>query len=328
MKILITGCAGFIGAAVAQALLQQGHEIVGIDNLNDYYDVNLKQARLAQLIAAPQFCFYAKDIKDNAAITEIFKRHKPTHVVHLAAQAGVRYSLENPQAYVDSNLVGFVNLLEACRQHQIAHFVFASSSSVYGSNKELPYCVHHRTDQPVSLYAATKKSNELLAYSYSHLFNIPMTGLRYFTVYGPWGRPDMAPFKFVEKIIRGESIPIYNAGQHQRDFTFIDDIVAGTLAALKHIPQTENMPPYKIYNIACGQTVKLFDFIALLEKSLNRQAMYEMLPKQPGDVDATWADISELQRDTGYRSTISLEEGIPKFVDWYLNFYKLKCRVD
>lgn len=333
MRILITGCAGFIGAAVSQRLLEANHEIIGIDNLNNYYPVELKQARLTHLLQYPQFHFFQADIQIAKPLFEIVAKYQPERIVHLAAQAGVRYSLENPQAYVDSNLAGFVNILEIARQCRVEHLVFASSSSVYGANTKFPYSVHDRVDHPLSLYAATKKSNELMAHAYSHLYQLPVTGLRYFTVYGPWGRPDMAPYKFVNAICRGEPIMVFNQGQHQRDFTFISDIAAGTIQVLKHVPQpakewspeqpdpaTSNAP-YRIYNIGCGRPVELLYFISLLEENLGKKALLQFQPRQPGDVDKTWADISDLEEHVGYRAQVSLEEGIPQFVQWYKEFY-------
>ncbi len=331
MKILVTGAAGFIGAACSKALLQQGHEVLGIDNLNHYYDPAIKGARLVPLLTHPNFYFEKMDIAEKAKVDEVFLDFQPEHLLHLAAQAGVRYSLDNPEAYVNSNLVGFCHLLEACRHHPVKHFVFASSSSVYGANENFPYKTEQHTDHPVSLYAATKKSNEMLAHSYSHLYALPTTGLRFFTVYGPQGRPDMAPIRFAQRIMRGETIPVYNQGNHKRDFTYIDDIVAGTLAALMHIPQADNKwdsanpnpesskAPYRIYNIGRGQPMDLMKFIELLEKHLGRKAEIQLLPKQPGDVDATWADVTPLQQATDYRPKVSLDEGIERFAKWFLS---------
>jgi UDP-glucuronate 4-epimerase len=333
MRILITGCAGFIGAAISQALLEANHEIIGIDNINDYYSVSLKQARLARLLKYPQFHFFQVNIHVEKSLFEVVAKHRPQRVIHLAAQAGVRYSLENPHAYVDSNLAGFVNILEVARQCQVEHLVFASSSSVYGANTKFPYSVHDPVDHPLSLYAATKKSNELMAHAYSHLYQLPVTGLRYFTVYGPWGRPDMAPYKFVRAISQGEPITVFNQGQHQRDFTFISDIAAGTIQVLENVPQAaqEWLPdkpdpatsnaPYRIYNIGYGRPVELLYFISLLEENLGKKALIQFESRQAGDVDITWSDISDLETNVGYRAKVTLEEGIPQFVRWYKEFY-------
>jgi UDP-glucuronate 4-epimerase len=333
MRILITGCAGFIGAAVSQTLLAQGHEIIGIDNLNDYYSVALKKARLANLLQQPQFHFYQNSIHEASSFFALFAEFQPEKVVHLAAQAGVRYSLQNPQAYVDSNLCGFVNVLEACRKYPVKHLVFASSSSVYGANAQLPYCTKDSVDHPLNLYAATKKSNELMAHAYSHLFQIPVTGLRYFTVYGPWGRPDMAPFLFTNAISQAKPITVFNYGEHERDFTYISDIVAGTLRVLATPPQATTHPlleklnpatsyaPYRIYNIGAGRPVPIMHFIALLEENLGKKAIIEFKPRQDGDVDKTWADVSDLQSNFDYQPQVSLEQGIPPFIEWYREFY-------
>lgn len=316
---MITGCAGFIGATITRELLQQGYKVIGIDNLNTYYDVNLKQARLRLFNTHPQFSFYAIDIKEEEILRDIFLQHRPWKVIHLAAQAGVRYSIDNPSVYIQSNLVGFANILEMCRQFEVAHLVFASSSSVYGNNPKIPFCVTDPTDQPISLYAATKKSNELMAHAYHTLYHFPITGLRYFTVYGPWGRPDMAPFKFVERILNNQTIAVYNNGNHQRDFTYIDDIVAGTL---KVFDRPVEKQPFKIYNIGYGQPNALLDFIALIEQTLGKKAQLDFQPAQPGDVDTTWADISELRNDTGYVPQTPLAAGIPMFVRWYKDYYQ------
>ncbi|MGE3920302.1 MAG: NAD-dependent epimerase [Gammaproteobacteria bacterium] len=333
MKLLVTGCAGFIGAAVCQKALTLGYYVVGIDNLNDYYDPALKKARLNNLAASKHFQFYPYAIHDEHSVVSVFENEKFTHVIHLAAQAGVRYSLENPQAYVESNLKGFVNILEACRKSEIKHLVFASSSSVYGMNQKFPYSIHDNVDHPVSLYAATKKSNELMAHAYSQLYRLPVTGLRYFTVYGPWGRPDMAPMQFATAIMKGEPIKVYNQGHHERDFTFIDDIVDGTLKVLEKIPEANQSwlaehpdpatsnAPYRIYNIGRGKPEKLLDFIELLENHLGKKAQKEFLPKQPGDVLRTFADITDLARDIGYSPQISLEQGIPQFIAWFKQYY-------
>ncbi len=330
--ILVTGAAGFIGYHVAHQLLKQGHDVVGIDNLNDYYDVQLKRDRLTQLRPHPRFTFQQADIADRAAMTTLFTRYEPEQVVHLAAQAGVRYSLQNPHAYADSNLVGFVNVLEGCRHHRVQHLVFASSSSVYGANRQLPYAVEHNVDHPISLYAATKKANELMAHSYSHLYGLPVTGLRFFTVYGPWGRPDMAPFKFTKAIIEGRPIDVYNYGRMRRDFTYIDDIVEGVLRTLTHIPQSDTLDsaekvagsgqaPYQIYNIGNGQPVALMHFIKIIENHLGVIAHKNMMPLQPGDVLETCADISALQNAVGFQPTTPLAVGLPQFIDWYQAYY-------
>lgn len=335
MKILLTGCAGFIGAAVAKVLLAENDDttVIGIDNINDYYDVKLKYARLNFLKPNARFHFYQSDLKESATLFEIFAKHKPDIVLHLAAQAGVRYSLENPATYVDSNLVGFCNMLDACRRYPVQHFVFASSSSVYGANSSLPYSVHDSSDHPLSLYAATKKANELLAHSHSHLYDLPVTGLRYFTVYGPWGRPDMTPIKFVQHILAEKPIQVFNHGHHQRDFTYIDDIVEGTKQVLFKPPLPDpnwcakkpdpasSHAPYRIYNIGYGKPMELLHFIELLEENLGRKAIKEMVPKQPGDVDVTWADTLKLESDVGYKPKISLQEGISRFVHWYKGYY-------
>ncbi|ESA33994.1 uridine diphosphate galacturonate 4-epimerase [Leptolyngbya sp. Heron Island J] len=329
--ILVTGAAGFIGYHVAHSLLNQGHTVIGVDNLNTYYDVRLKQARLAQLNPYTEFHFYQLDIADRDGLQRLFTNNTPEQVIHLAAQAGVRYSLENPHVYADSNLVGFVNILEGCRQHQIQHLVFASSSSVYGANRHLPYAVSHNVDHPLSLYAATKKANELMAHTYSHLYGLPTTGLRFFTVYGPWGRPDMAPFKFTKAILEGRTIDVYNYGRMRRDFTYIDDIVTGVVQTLNHIPQpSENIAsdpshshaPYRIYNIGNGRPVELMGFIEVLEKHLGITAQKNMLPLQPGDVLETCADVTALQQTVGFQPTTPLELGLPRFIDWYQDYYQ------
>lgn len=335
MTILITGAAGFIGAQLSKRLLEQGFEIVGIDNLNDYYDVNLKKARLMQLESQPHFRFIQLDLADRTKMAELFAREKFKWVVNLAAQAGVRYSLENPYAYVDSNLVGFVNLLEGCRHHGVEHFVFASSSSVYGLNTKMPFSVHHNVDHPISLYAATKKSNELMAHTYAHLYGLPTTGLRFFTVYGPWGRPDMAYFKFTKAILAEQPIDVYNHGKMQRDFTYIDDIIDGVVKILDRVPEpnlkwlsdapdpSSSPAPYRIYNIGNNQPVELMYFINTLEKALGKTAKMRMLPMQPGDVTATYADIHDLEREVGFKPRTTIEEGIGHFVDWYRNYYSV-----
>lgn len=335
MKVLVTGCAGFIGMHVAQLLLQRGDEVIGIDNLNDYYDPSLKHARLSQLKPYPGFAFVEGDVADAQAVDDLFARHKPQRVVNLAAQAGVRYSLQNPGAYLQSNLVGFGNVLEACRQHRVEHLVYASSSSVYGANTRMPFSVHDNVDHPVSLYAASKKANELMAHSYSHLFGLPTTGLRYFTVYGPWGRPDMSPWLFTRAILEGRSIDVFNHGQMQRDFTYIDDIAEGTVRVLDRVAQPDpgydsqqpdpasSHAPFRVYNIGNHTPVALMDFIGAIEQTLGQEAKKNFQPMQPGDVVATYADVSDLQRDVGFESATPLAEGIERWVRWYRKFHSL-----
>lgn len=335
MKILITGAAGFIGSNLAMSLLERGDEVVGIDNLNSYYDVELKEARLARIAKYPGFTDVRANLEDRAAIAEVFAQHKPDRVVNLAAQAGVRYSLENPHAYVDTNIVGFVNILEACRQHGVEHLVYASSSSVYGSNTEMPFSVHHNVDHPVSLYAASKKANELMAHSYSHLFRLPTTGLRFFTVYGPWGRPDMAYFKFTQAILAGKPIDVFNYGKHRRDFTYIDDIVEGVVRVLDHIPtpnpnwnsdapdSASSNAPYKLYNIGNNNSVELLHYINVLEDCLGKKAVMNMLPLQNGDVPDTYANVDDLVNDFGYKPATSVEVGMARFVEWYRDYFKI-----
>jgi len=332
-KILITGAAGFIGMHLSEKLLVQGYQIIGLDNLNDYYDVQLKKDRLEILNGYDQFTFYEADLADREAIESIFEKEKIDVVINLAAQAGVRYSLENPHAYVDSNLVGFVNILEACRHHKIKHLIYASSSSVYGANVKMPFSANDEVNHPVSLYAATKKSNELMAHTYSHLYDLPTTGLRFFTVYGPMGRPDMAYFSFTKKILAGETIQVFNNGEMMRDFTYIDDIVEGIVRLIDQPPKANpdfdrenptasgSYAPYKVYNIGNNQPVKLMDFIQTIEKHLGIEAKKEFLPMQPGDVKATYADIDDLTEATGFKPTTSIDEGIKKFVDWYMEYY-------
>jgi len=325
--ILITGSSGFIGFHLSQRLLSDGYSVIGIDNMNDYYDVSLKQARLEILKQHHNFQFFLLDLVDRTSIMNLFKENKITTVVNLAAQAGVRYSLENPHAYVDSNLVGFVNILEACRHHNIQHLVYASSSSVYGANKKIPFSTQDNVDNPVSLYAATKKANELMAHTYSHLYNIPTTGLRFFTVYGTYGRPDMAYFIFTKNILEGKKIKVFNYGDMQRDFTYIDDIIEGVVRVMKQIPtpQTDNpnsKAPYRLYNIGNNKPVKLIDFIATIEKSLGVTAEKEFLPIQPGDVPITYADVDDLYKSVGFKPSTPIEKGIDKFVKWYREFYK------
>ena len=333
MTILVTGAAGFIGAQLCKRLLELDFAVVGIDNLNDYYDINLKKARLSQL-EDPNFRFIKLDLADRSAMLALFAEEKFKRVVNLAAQAGVRYSLDNPHAYVDSNVVGFVNLLEGCRQQEVEHLVFASSSSVYGLNTKMPFSVKHNVDHPISLYAATKKANELMAHTYAHLYDLPTTGLRFFTVYGPWGRPDMAYFKFTKAIIAGNPIDVYNYGAMQRDFTYVDDIIEGVVKVLKQAPQPNFMwfsdcpepssspAPYKIYNIGNNQPVELLYFIEVLEKAVGKSAKIHKLPMQPGDVMATYADISDLEQDIGFKPCTSIETGLENFVTWYRNYYE------
>lgn len=317
-KYLVTGAAGFIGVFVAQRLCQQGHQVVGIDSLNDYYDPNLKLARLELLKDQPGFEFIQMDLADRPAIEVLFREQNFDRVIHLAAQAGVRYSLENPFAYVDSNLTGMMTILEGCRHNSVDHLVYASSSSVYGMNKEIPFSVHHNVDYPVSLYAATKKSNELMAHTYSHLYGIPTTGLRFFTVYGPWGRPDMAPFKFTRAIAKGDTIDVYNQGKMQRDFTYIDDIVEGVIRIQNEVPSASESAPYCIFNIGNNQPVELEEFITCIENALGKKALKNYMPMQPGDVVRTYADVSELEKKVGFKPATALQDGINRFVEWYL----------
>ncbi len=316
--ILVTGAAGFIGMHCSAKLLAQGHHVIGIDNLNDYYDPRLKQARLAPLSAHPGFRFIETDIANRDALEKLFTEVRPERVLHLAAQAGVRYSLKNPHAYVQSNLVGFVNMLEGCRHHGVQHLVYASSSSVYGANTKVPFAVGDSVDHPVSLYAATKKSNELMAHSYSHLYGLPTTGLRFFTVYGPWGRPDMSPWLFTSAILEGRTIDVFNHGKMQRDFTYIDDIVEGTLRVLDRAPS--GAPPYQLYNIGNHQPVELMDFIGTLERVLGREAKKNFLPMQPGDVPVTYADTDDLRRDVGFAPSTPLSQGLQHWADWYRSY--------
>ncbi|MCB6992793.1 NAD-dependent epimerase [bacterium 210820-DFI.6.37] len=322
-KILVTGAAGFIGFHLSKKLLEQGMRVQGIDNLNAYYDVSLKRARLERLMAYPGFGFTEGDIADEDAVNKLFAGFQPDLVVNLAAQAGVRYSIENPRAYIDSNIIGFFNVLEACRHYPVEHLLFASSSSVYGNQEKTPFSVEDNVDRPISLYAATKKSNELMAYTYSHLYGVPSTGLRFFTVYGPFGRPDMAYFSFADRIMKGEPIKIFNNGDMYRDFTYIDDIVRGIEAMLCEPPQKDaGKDPFKVYNIGNNKPEKLMDFIHALEKALGKEAKKEFLPMQPGDVYQTYADIDELIQDFGFRPETSIEEGLEKFARWYMSYYK------
>ena len=335
-KILITGAAGFIGYHLVQAIADRGDIITGIDNLNDYYDVNLKKARLTQLEHCKNFTFRKIDMADREAMAELFSKSKFDVVVNLAAQAGVRYSLKNPYSYIDSNIVGFTNILEGCRHNQVGHLVFASSSSIYGMNKKIPFSVSHNVDHPVSLYAASKKANELMAHAYSHLYNLPCTGLRFFTVYGPWGRPDMAYFSFTKAILEGIPIDVYNCGNMKRDFTYIDDIIAGVIRVMGKIPQPNpewdrtnpdpgsSYAPYKLYNIGNNSPVELTKFIEILESNLGRKAVKNMLPMQAGDVPITYADIDDFVRDIGFKPVTTIEEGIKKFVAWYRSYYNVK----
>ncbi len=335
MKILVTGTAGFIGAALAQQLLARGDEVIGIDNLNDYYDVQLKQARLDLLTPQPGFTDLRIGIEDKQAVDQVFKTYQPQRVVNLAAQAGVRYSLSNPQAYIDSNITGFLNILEACRHFGTEHLVYASSSSVYGANTRMPFAEGDNVDHPVSLYAATKKSNELMAHTYSHLFQIPTTGLRFFTVYGPWGRPDMAPILFANKIARGKAIDVFNYGQHRRDFTYIDDIVSGIIHSLDNPAQpngswtgekpdpASSAAPYRIYNIGSNSPVELLRFIELMEQGLGKTAVKNLLPMQPGDVPDTYANVDSLVNTVGYKPRTSIEEGVARFIEWYRHYYNV-----
>ncbi|WP_370546857.1 NAD-dependent epimerase [Edwardsiella tarda] len=334
MRILVTGCAGFIGANLCGRLLAAGHQVEGIDNLNDYYDVSLKQARLAPLQADANFTYHPIDIADSEAMAALFGTRHFDRVVHLAAQAGVRYSLTNPLSYAQSNLLGHVNVLEGCRHGKVGHLVYASSSSVYGLNNKVPFSTGDRVDHPVSLYAATKKSNELMAHSYSHLYGLPTTGLRFFTVYGPWGRPDMALFKFTKNMLAGQPIDIYNHGDMQRDFTYIDDIVEGVLRIMEVVPQPNpdwrveqdspaaSSAPYRVYNIGHGSPVRLMDYITALEEALGIEALKNFMPMQPGDVYQTYADTEDLFAATGYCPQVGVKAGVQAFVDWYRAYYQ------
>ncbi len=333
MKVLVTGTAGFIGSALAEKLLARGDQVVGVDNLSDYYDVRLKEARLARLTPSNRFHDIRLDISDREGVEKLFAIEQPDGVVNLAAQAGVRYAAKNPHAYTQTNIVGFLNILEGCRHHPVEHLVFASSSSVYGANTKVPFSVHHNVDHPVSLYAATKKSDELMAHAYSHLYGIAATGLRFFTVYGPWGRPDMSLFLFVKKILAGEPIDVFNYGKHQRDFTYIDDIVDGVVRVLDHPAQPNSdwsgetpdpatsSAPYALYNIGNNNSVELEHYIKVIEECLGKKAKRNLLPLQPGDVIATWADVDDLARDIGYRPNTPVEVGVKRFVEWYKDYY-------
>lgn len=354
MKILVTGAAGFIGSHVALYLLARGDDVVGVDNLNDYYDVALKEARLKRIrsfVENPnemavypqarrlsnhpgQFQFEKCDIADRPYMEKLFSQHRFDRVVHLAAQAGVRYSIENPHAYIDANIVGTMNILEGCRHEKVEHLVYASSSSVYGANEEMPFSVHHNVDHPLSLYAATKKSNELMAHTYSSLYDLPTTGLRFFTVYGPWGRPDMALFLFTSKILAGEPIDVFNYGKHRRDFTYIDDIVEGVIRTLDNVAQPNpdwngvspdpgtSKAPWRVYNIGNQSPVELMDYIGAIEEAVGKKAQMNLLPLQPGDVPDTYADVEALVQDVGYRPETPVKEGVARFVDWYRSFYQ------
>lgn len=333
-NILITGAAGFVGFHISKKLCELNYNVIGIDNINDYYSVELKQARLRELNKLKNFRFEKFDLLEMKRLENIFDKEKVDYVLHLAAQAGVRYSIQNPKSYIDSNIVGFGNILEVCRHHKVKHLVFASSSSVYGANKRIPFSVNDPVDHPVSLYAATKKSNELMAHAYANLYKIPVTGLRFFTVYGPWGRPDMAYFSFTKDIIDGTPIKVFNFGNMQRDFTYIEDIVDGVIKVIFKIPNpnsnwdalnpetSSSFAPYKIYNIGNNQPVKLLDFIKVLEENIGQKAKLEMLPMQPGDVVNTYADITQLANEIGFIPTTSIEIGIKSFVKWYRDFYK------
>lgn len=335
MKILVTGSAGFIGSTLTLRLLERGDTVVGIDNHNDYYDPAIKEARLARFAAHPRYTHLRIDLADKQAIYKAFETHQPQRVVNLAAQAGVRYSMENPLAYIESNIVGFAHILEGCRHHGVEHLVYASSSSVYGANVTMPFSVHHNVDHPLSLYAASKKSNELMAHTYSHLYQLPTTGLRFFTVYGPWGRPDMALFKFTRAMLAGEKIQVFNHGKHRRDFTYIDDIVEGVIRILDR-PAPPNPDwsgakpdpgssagPWRVYNIGNNSPVELMDYIAALEKALGRKAEMELLPLQPGDVPDTFADVQDLVDQFGYKPATPIEKGISHFVAWYRDYFRV-----
>ena len=336
MKILLTGAAGFIGFHLSQKLLEQDYQIIGIDNLNDYYDPSLKKSRLEILGHYNNFNFHKVGLEDKEAVDNIFETYQPTHVINLAAQAGVRYSIENPYAYVDSNIIGFINVLEACRNYPVEHFLYASSSSVYGGNKVAPFSTNHNVDHPVSLYAATKKSNELMAHTYSHLYGIPTTGLRFFTVYGPYGRPDMAYFSFTKDILADKPIKVFNHGKMERDFTYIDDIVEGIVKLIDKVPTANkewdeskddlstSFAPYKIYNIGNNNPVQLMRFINALESAIGKKAEKIYIDMQPGDVLRTYADVSNLERDIGFKPSTSIESGLEKFVDWYKEYYNVE----
>jgi UDP-glucuronate 4-epimerase len=335
MKVLVTGSAGFIGSTLTLRLLARGDEVIGVDNLSDYYDVNLKRARLARYLDHKNYRHVQADLADRAAIDAVFAQHKPQRVVNLAAQAGVRYAMENPHIYVSSNVTGFLHILEGCRHHAVEHLVYASTSSVYGANTKLPFSVHEGTQHPLTLYAATKKANEMMAHSYAHLFGIPCTGLRFFTVYGPWGRPDMALFLFTKAILAGEPVKVFNEGRHTRDFTYVDDIVEGVVRTLDHVPSAapnwsgrapdpaSSLAPYRIYNIGNQEPVKLLRYLEVLEQCLGKKAKLELLPLQPGDVPDTEADVSDLVADVGYKPATSVETGVTRFVEWYRAYFRV-----
>jgi UDP-glucuronate 4-epimerase len=334
MNILVTGAAGFIGFHVSMRLLQQGYTVIGLDNMSDYYDIQLKEDRIKQLETDEAFAFLRLDLADRAGMEDLYAAYHFDRVINLAAQAGVRYSLENPHTYIDSNVMGFLHVLEGCRRTNVPHLVFASSSSVYGLNSKMPFSVHDNVDHPISLYAATKKANELMAHTYSHLYGIPTTGLRFFTVYGPWGRPDMALFLFTRSILTGLPIQIFNNGQMQRDFTYIDDIVEGVVRVMNHIPETDpawtgeapdpgsSPAPYRLYNIGNKNPVQLMEFVGAIENKLGKKAEKEFLPMQPGDVPATCADVNDLNQAVGFKPSTPLKEGIEKFIEWYLDYYE------
>lgn len=335
MKVLVTGAAGFIGFYLSQQLLARGDQVIGLDNLNDYYDVNLKLKRVEQLKSNPQFNFVELDLADRQGIENLFSKQQFERVVHLAAQAGVRFSIDNPHAYFESNLVGFGNILEGCRHNNVEHLVYASSSSVYGANKTQPFSEHHNVDHPVSLYAATKKANELMAHTYSSLYQLPTTGLRFFTVYGPWGRPDMAYFSFTKNILEGTPINVFNNGDMYRDFTYIDDIIEGVVRTLDNVASSNtswdgqtpdpatSYAPYRVYNIGNNNPVKLMDFIGAIEKAVGKEAIKNFMPMQQGDVPSTCADVSALEADVGFKPNTSVEHGIQKFVEWYRGYFKI-----
>ena len=332
MKVMVTGSAGFIGSATTLRLLERGDEVVGVDNLNDYYNVDLKKARLARHLDHPNYTQLTIDLSDREAMERAFAEHRPNRVINLAAQAGVRYAAINPHPYVASNVTGFLHILEGCRHNGVEHLVFASTSSVYGANTRMPFSTHESTEHPLTLYAATKKANEMMAHSYAHLYALPCTGLRFFTVYGPWGRPDMALFMFTKKILAGEPIPVFNHGRHSRSFTYIDDIVEGVIRTLDNPPAGDpdwnsdkpdpasSSAPYRLYNIGAEQQVELLRYIEVLEQCLGRKAELQMLPLQPGDVPDTHADVSDLVSDVGYKPQVTVEEGVRRFVDWYLGY--------
>lgn len=334
MKVMVTGSAGFIGSATTLRLLARGDEVIGVDNLNDYYDVDLKRARLGRHLTHPRYVHVPADLSDRDALEAAFAAHQPERVINLAAQAGVRYAAINPHVYMSSNVTGFLHLLEGCRHHGVQHLVFASTSSVYGANTHMPFSVHDSTEHPLTLYAATKKANEMMAHSYAHLYKIPCTGLRFFTVYGPWGRPDMALFLFTKAILAGQPIKVFNHGRHRRDFTYVDDIVEGVVRALDRVPAgnaawsgdtpdpATSAAPYRLYNIGNQQPVELLRYIEVLESCLGRKAELEMLPLQPGDVPDTEADVSDLVQDVGYQPSTTVEAGVAKFVEWYREYFK------